>query len=130
MEVKQPGKRVEMLESTYREQSRVFLRQAIVELSRGDLRQASEKGWGASSQIVKAAADERGWPHRQHRTLERAVVSLIDETGDPTLGRLFNQASALHTNFYEGDWSVVMVRDALGQVSRFVTRVEALLASR
>ena len=130
MKVKQPGKRVEMLESTYREQSRVFLRQAIVELSRGDLRQASEKGWGAASQIVKAAADERGWPHRQHRTLERAVVSLIDETRDPTLGRLFNQASALHTNFYEGDWSAVMVRDALGQVSQFVTRVEAILASR
>ena len=119
-----------MLEPAYREQSRAFLRQAIVELSRGDLRQASEKGWGAASQIIKAAADERGWPHRQHRTLEQAVANLINETGDPTLGRLFNQASALHTNFYEGTWSVVMVRDALGQVSQFVTRVEALLDSR
>ena len=94
----------------------------------GDLRQASEKGWGAASQIIKAAAEERGWPHRQHRTLEQAVVGLIDETGDPTLGRLFSQATAMHTNFYEGNWSVVMVRDALRQVSLFVTRVEALLS--
>ncbi len=93
----------------------------------GDLRQASEKGWGAASQIIKAAADERGWPHRQHRNLDRAVANLIDETGDQTLGTLFNQASALHTNFYEGEWSTAMVVHALGQVDVFVTRVEALL---
>lgn len=96
----------------------------------GDLRQASEKGWGAASQIIKAAADERGWPHRQHRNLEQAVVKLVDETGDQTLGRLFSQANSLHTNFYEGDWSVLMVRDALGQMDQFVTRVEALLNHR
>ena len=38
----------------YRDQSRVYLEQANEELARDDLRQASEKGWGAASQIVKA----------------------------------------------------------------------------
>ena len=48
--------------TTYREQSRrgVFLAQAHEELAKGDLQQASEKGWGAASQMVKAVAQERG----------------------------------------------------------------------
>ena len=37
----------------YRDQSRAYLEQANEELARDDLRQASEKGWGAASQIVK-----------------------------------------------------------------------------
>ena len=44
----------------YRDQSRAYLEQANEELARDDLRQASEKGWGAASQIVKAVAEERG----------------------------------------------------------------------
>ena len=47
----------------YRDQSRAYLEQANEELARDDLRQASEKGWGAASQIVKAVAEERGWEH-------------------------------------------------------------------
>ena len=37
-----------------------MLDQANAELETGDLRQASEKGWGAAAQIVKAAAQNRG----------------------------------------------------------------------
>ena len=47
----------------YRDQSRAYLEQANEELARDDLLQASEKGWGAASQIVKAVAEERGWEH-------------------------------------------------------------------
>ena len=43
----------------YREQSRRFLEQARSELREGDLAQASEKGWGAASQMVKAVAEAR-----------------------------------------------------------------------
>ena len=46
--------------TTYREQSRIFLSEASEELVKGDLQQASEKGWGAASQMVKAIAQERG----------------------------------------------------------------------
>ena len=60
--------------TTYREQSRIFLSQAYEELAKGDLQQASEKGWGAASQMVKAIAQERGWRHRSHRHLQNAVV--------------------------------------------------------
>ena len=55
--------------ATYQEQSKVFLERAYAELEAGDLHQASEKGWGAATQILKAVAEERGWEHASHRLL-------------------------------------------------------------
>ncbi len=111
----------------YRDQSRAYLEQANEELARDDLRQASEKGWGAASQIVKAVAEERGWEHRGHRQLHDAVSMLVDETGDEDLSALFAVANHLHINFYEGwlDRSIVALH--LRQVARFIDKVEALL---
>ena len=76
MEVIRPTKLSMQKTTTYREQSRIFLAQAREELARGDLPQASEKGWGAAAQIVKANADKRGWNHFSHWTLQRAVSNL------------------------------------------------------
>ena len=53
----------------YVEQGRRFLNQAREELSRDDLRQASEKGWGATVQLLKAYAEERGLEHDRHAKL-------------------------------------------------------------
>ena len=86
--------------TTYREQARVFLSQAREELAKGDLQQASEKGWGAAAQMVKAIAQERGWHHRSHRSLQRAIGSLDLETDDPDWITLFSAAESLHQNFY------------------------------
>ena len=47
----------------YRAAGRELLAQAKQELAAGDPRQASEKGWGAAAQMVKALAADRGWPH-------------------------------------------------------------------
>ena len=44
----------------YSTASRSLLTQAFEELSAGDTQQASEKGWGAAAQIVKAVAHGRG----------------------------------------------------------------------
>ena len=114
-------------QTTYREQSRVFLEQAYRELREGDLYQASEKGWGAAAQIVKAAAAERGWEHERQRELIRSVTKLRVETNDQEISRLFWAANALHTNFYEGAMDQSDVEDALERVSQFVDKVEALL---
>ena len=40
---------------------REFLARARAYLAEDDLLQASEKGWGAAAQMVKAAAEARGW---------------------------------------------------------------------
>ena len=95
--------------------------------SNGDLLQASEKGWGAASQIVKAVAEDRGWEHRGHWYLHRAVDSLVAETGDEEIQAQFSSANSLHINFYEGLLSRDTVAFHLRQVTRFIEKVEALL---
>ena len=93
----------------------------------GDVRQASEKGWGAAVQIVKAIAARRDWEHQGHRELFQAVDRLRRETGDPDVRRLFDVASALHVNFYE-DWRTgEAVAEALDDVERFVNKLEPLV---
>ncbi len=112
---------------TYREQSRKFLEQAQRELRAGDLRQASEKGWGAASQIVKAAAEARGWRHSAHRLLVDAAAQLSSDAGNLDIARLFWAAQYLHTNFYEGRMREPEVAVALEQTAQLVDKVEALL---
>ena len=73
----------------YSDTGRDFLARARTYLAEEDLLQASEKGWGAAAQMVKAAAESRGWRHRGHRDLYTAQQA-GDETGDQ---RLFHTAS-------------------------------------
>ncbi len=112
----------------YRDQSRAFLAKAYQELDE-DLAQASEKGWGAAAQIVKAIAAERGWQHDNHRALHTAVNNLVNETGDTELGPLFAAANGLHANFYENWSSRVVVESTIQQVERFVEKAERLLTA-
>ena len=67
-----------MLESTnrYATASREFMGKAYQYLAENDLPQASEKGWGATAEMVKAIAEERGWPHRSHRLLFDVIDDL------------------------------------------------------
>ena len=112
---------------TYEEQGRIYLAQAFEELERGDLGQASEKGWGAAAQLVKAVAEQRGLPHSSHGFLYRAVGTIYDETGDDALRQGFMIARGLHGNFYQGGDTAAEIEAALRDVERFVTSMESLL---
>ena len=115
-----------MATQQYREDSRTLLDQGRDELARGDVRQASEQGWGAAAQIVKAVSEGRGWPHTSHRHLFTAVDTLRYETGDADVRRLFDVASALHVNSYE-DWrSAESVAEALDDVARLLDQLAPL----
>ncbi len=116
-----------MTTQTYFEASVLLLAQAEAELAAGDVRQASEKGWGAAAQAVKAVAEQRDWPHRSHASLFRVVDRLVEETRDNDLGGAFRVGSHLHTNFYENWDSEAGVRDSLGDIRRFVEKLTALL---
>ena len=116
-----------MPRTPYREQSGIYLRQAGEELARGDARQASEKGWGAASQMLKALADVRGWAHRTHNNLYEAARLLSEEANAPQFLALFRMAGRLHTNFYEGHLDIDDVAAYLQAVTQFVDRTEALL---
>lgn len=101
-------------------------RQALAE---DDLAQASEKGWGAAAQAVKAAAQSRSWPHRSHRHLFDAIVRLANDTGDRDIEDLFNAANALHTNFYEGWLPQELVVRNLDRVEELVARIQGIQGS-
>lgn len=104
-----------------------FLVKGRAHLDDGDLLQASEKGWGAAAQIVKAVADARAWRHQTHADLYRVVNRLANELADERLQVLFHSANALHQNFYEGWMPAESVAAGLSAVEEFVGRLGDLL---
>ena len=119
----------ELDQESYTGRSRTYLAQASEELDKEDLCQASEKGWGAAAEMVKAVAAARGWDHSGHRQLYGVITRLVNETGEETFRTAFAVAGALHTNFYEGWLDRGTVEAHLDQVTRFVERMESLLAA-
>ena len=116
-----------MTTETYLAASRHLLLQARAELEQGDTRQASEKGWGAVAQILKAVAEQRGWDHKTHRHLWQAVTKLADERKDIQISRLFRSANHLHSNFYEDADEPNSVADALDDVEQLLGLLEPLV---
>ena len=114
--------------TTHREQSRIFLAQAYEELAKGDLPQASEKGWGAAAQMLKAVAQNRGWPNSSHRDLYVASRTLRRETDDPEISAQYSAASDLHKNFYDIEYSSDTIEDLLDKVELLVDRLEEMLS--
>ncbi|MDE2988009.1 MAG: PaREP1/PaREP8 domain-contain protein [Chloroflexi bacterium] len=110
----------------YRELSAEYLDHARALLAEGDLPQASEKGWGAASVLVKAVAEARGWRHEGHRELWWALAQLADETNDGEMRRQFGLAGALHTNYYEAWLDEKAVAQYLGEVEQLVEKLDGL----
>lgn len=80
-----------------------FLAQSDAEFEAGDDRQDAEKLYGAATQVVVAAAKQRGWGYRSHRTNKNAVTRLADQYGDPFLAAGFGMAERFHIHFHHGD---------------------------
>ena len=116
-----------MTTQAYQTASRQLINQARRELNAGDVRQASEKGWGAAAQLVKALGEERGWAHNGHAQLFRIVERLVNETGDAEISNLFQVAGSLHQNFYENWDTAQNVGRALDEVARFLDKLEPML---
>ena len=112
---------------TYHESARELLAQGVEELAAGDARQASEKGWGAAAQMVKAVAASRGWRHDNHAALFAVVDRLVNETGNDGLTRRFHVANSLHQNFYENWQSAEMVARGLDDMRGLIDELEPLL---
>ena len=118
-----------MLESTnnYWQASREFMGKAYQYLADADLPQASEKGWGAAVEMVKALSEERGWVHDNHRVLFRNVHRLIGETGDGELITRFGMGHNRHNNFYENWLPLADVQLYLQGVQTLLNKLEPLL---
>ena len=104
--------------------SRRFIEQAENELRRGDNLQASEKAWGAAAHAIKSVAERRGWEHKSHAALFRAVRAISQMTGDPDIRMLFNSANSLHQNFCEGWLDDGYTAENIEDVKRLLDKLE------
>ena len=87
------------------------------------MRQASEKGWGAAAQIIKAVAErwrDSGIVHRSHKDLQDLVELLAGNRSQSALMTGFERAGGLHRNFYENAGTEKFVALSLLAVSQFV----------
>ncbi|MDE0369428.1 MAG: PaREP1 family protein [bacterium] len=112
---------------TYQDAARHLLAQGFQELAAGDSRQASEKGWGAAAQMIKAVASSRGWQHNTHASLYRVIGRLVKETGDDRIRNRFGIANGLHQNFYENWGDADYVAGGLADVQELLDQLEPLL---
>ena len=110
----------------YMTTSRRYLGQAEAEFAKGDMLQASEKGWGAVAEAVKAAAVLRGVEHTSHRHLRFMAEDLVDETGREEIADLFSHIESLHANYYEAWMRPSIVRRHLDYARRLVEILESL----
>ncbi|NAZ34856.1 MAG: hypothetical protein GU356_11385 [Pyrobaculum sp.] len=115
--------RLDPPERAYAEAALELLREAEAELARGDLRQASERVWGAAAFAVKAFAYWRdGVRLASHGGLWRYAKKVAEELGE-WVHDAWAHANAMHVNFYEGWASGGQVAAALNRVRRLVGAV-------
>ena len=116
-----------MSTDSYRESAHGLLQKARDELAAGDTRQASEKGWGATAQMLKAIAQKNEIPHHSHAALARIASDVHRATGEESIATWFAIAQNLHVNFYEDNLSAEFVQIYLNQIALMVSRLERYL---
>ena len=84
----------------YETQAREFLAKGRDYLAVGDLHQASEKGWGAAAQMVKAVAEAQGWTYDRHSDFSWVINQAFLKTGNDRLRELRGIPNDLHGNYY------------------------------
>ncbi|MGC9050461.1 PaREP1 family protein [Pyrobaculum sp.] len=114
----------------YAEVALDLLRAAGEELRAGDLRQASEKIWGAAALAVKAYAYWRdGVRLASHGELWRYAKKIADELGN-WVHDAWAQANSMHINFYEGWATAEQVAEALKRVEKLVKEIVERVQTR
>lgn len=110
--------------------SRWCIQQAEDYLRSGNNIQASEKGWGAAAQALKAIAEERGWNHGGHSLLMDIAKQVSDEQGRMDIVAWFGTAQSLHVNFYEDSLPSDFVEAYLDVVKSLLTDLEGIRSER
>jgi len=111
----------------YIESASTLIEQAKEELRKGDLRQASEKVWGACAlAIMVHAAARKGLVLKSHADLWLYKDEVVNELGEWVRGA-FLMADSMHKNFYEGLATEKDVTVALGEVEKLVKAIREVL---
>ena len=118
------------MEKNYIKQADNYLEDYEDAMKERKLQQASEKLWGAASQIVKAYAQKKDWVHNGHRELFKVVDKISRESEDAEMKNQFSIASALHQNFYEGWLTKGEITENAKVIKEFVDKLKLILCSR
>ena len=110
----------------YAAMSHEYMARAEDYLKQGDLKQASEKSWGAAACGLKAIAEQRGWNHQSHSLLFDLSNQVADEQGRPELRDMFMQANSMHQNFYENWMPEETVQQGVGRVRDYLAELESV----
>ncbi len=116
----------------YRRQSREFLDRARQYLADGDLHQASEKGWGAASHMVKAVAAAIGQQYTRHEAFRHIIRLAAKQTGNRRqLVQMGHSAEMLHSNYYQRKMFLDAddIAEDLDDVAELLERLAPLTAS-
>ena len=113
-------------ESKYSSMSREYMDRAEDYLRQGDLKQASEKSWGAAACALKSIAEVRNWNHQSHSLLFDISSQIADEQEIPELRDMFMEANSMHQNFYENWMPEEVVQQGVGRIKQFLTELEAV----
>ena len=87
-----------------RQQARQFLAKSREDLGKGDLHQASEKGWGAAARMAKAVATAQGWEYGRHDQFSVVLNNASLMLGGDRLRGLRSIANELHGNYYKREF--------------------------
>ena len=90
----------QMTAEDHARQASVCLEQSEQEFAKGDVLQASEKLWGATSHAIKAVAEHRGWDHGKSSHRRLVVRRLAEEYEEFWLRAGYAAAEQFHANFY------------------------------
>lgn len=105
-----------------------LLEQARMELDKGDVRQASEKIWGAVALAVKSYALEReGKKLTSHRELWKYKDVIARDIGE-WIRDSWMHAASMHVNFYEGWATRRDVEIALNKTEKLVSAIAERLS--
>ena len=111
------------------ELARNFLERSKSYLAQGDLHQASEKGWGAASHIIKAVAAANGWEYESHDQFENVVVNARQRYRQPGILDMSRAGEALHKNYYKRSLllNANIIREDIEKVERMVNILQPFL---
>lgn len=110
----------------YAAMSQEYMGRAEDYLRQGDLKQASEKSWGAAACALKSIAEQRGWQHQSHSLLHDIANQVVDELRRPDLHDMFVHAKSMHQNFYENWEPEEGVEYAVGRIKEYLAELEAV----
>ena len=83
------------------ETAKEFLSRSKDYLAQGDLHQASEKGWGAAAQLMKAVAAANDWEYEHHDQFHVVIRNAVQKYRQSRLRQYGKSANTLHSNYYQ-----------------------------